>query len=112
VIELVGKVESLVNNEVVKADTDARDRMGVIGDHPKTKGNGHEQTGEIVEMKEGPLTCSGRSQCAFETEPHNQDRGETAKHISAQGLKERRMLCHKIRQKREEIVHGRHLYLL
>ena len=52
-LQSLGEDVGLVGDEVGEADAEARDRVGVVGDHRVAEGDGHEQTGEATDRK-GP----------------------------------------------------------
>ncbi len=92
-IELVGEIQSLIDDEVIEADAETGDRRRVIRDHSEAEGNGQQQIGEVIEMEQRAISAAGGAERAFDAEPDDQNDGEPAKHVHAHALKERRVLA-------------------
>src|ERR1700730_3920858 len=95
-VELIGEIESLVDDQVIETDAEAGDRLAVVGDHGKAKGDRDEQTGQLVKVKDGHGTAACRRQGALNAVPTDENHGKVSKHLSAHSLKNIGVLRHKL----------------
>src|SRR3989442_3140666 len=105
-VQLIGKIESLINKKMVEADTETGNRMAVVGDHAESESDREKQAGEMIKMKHGAHAVACGGERAFEAKPYDHDHGEGPEHMASHGFKKPRMLGHELGQKRKKIGHG------
>jgi hypothetical protein len=64
-------------------------RTIVVGNHGEAKGDGHEEIGEISEMKSGIPVCAQKGD--FDAKPQDQDNREVSEHVLANARKHARV---------------------
>jgi hypothetical protein len=93
-VDLVSKKLRLVGDEIVEADSDARDRVAVVIHHGKAEADGEKQARKIVELERMLATGGGKGR--FDSKPDNKDRGESSEEVLAHSVEEAEILGEQI----------------
>jgi hypothetical protein len=54
-VELVGQAQALIDEQVIEADADPRQRLTVVVDHSESKRDGHQERRQMVKMNHGSV---------------------------------------------------------